>query len=101
MMAPRSTLDSASQPGEVVGAITMVELGPPHNNPRGNLTMALLEGPGDDPLYPYPIQAKIPNGGYSIDRGRCGWRVSPRASISTNCSIRFARVSSFFVVESR
>ena len=30
--------------------------------------------------------------------GPCGWMVSPRASISTNCLIRLALVSFFFAV---
>lgn len=33
--------------------------------------------------------------------GPCGWMVSPRASISTNCLIRLALVSSLFAVPMR
>jgi len=38
---------------------------------------------------------------YSGDRGPCGWKVSPRASISTNCSMHLARVSIFFALPIR
>ena len=34
-------------------------------------------------------------------RGPCGWIVSPRASISTNCSMRLTRVSTFFALPIR
>jgi hypothetical protein len=38
---------------------------------------------------------------YSDDRGPCGWIVSPRANISTNFSMRLARVSIFFALPIR
>lgn len=38
---------------------------------------------------------------HSAELGRCGWMVSPRASISTYWTMRLARVSVFFALPIR
>jgi hypothetical protein len=55
---------------------------------------------------PNPNPANVGTGSakftdYSGDPGPCGWIVAPRANISTNFSMRLARVSIFFALPIR
>ena len=65
---------------------------------RAALARALRVSDSFRKVAPQPaLGGSLPTG-ISCHPGSCGWMVSPRASISTNCLIRLALVSSFFAV---